>query len=194
MTKHTPGPKELQRIALRERRYNERGPGARRLAKARSKPDTSDIPETREAWFKNAKLMPKAPAAAKPPQEMTMKTKAKKTPSKKRTVSEAAANLRAAKKTARKPSAPKTKPSSKTAATANARTKVAGESVRAGSKLAIVAGLLQRPEGCTGKEILDATGWPTVSVPQQAKAAGLVLSKEKDGSVTRYRGAVAPAG
>lgn len=108
--------------------------------------------------------------------------KAKKKPAKpaatKRSRSEASANLKAAKKKA--PAKPASEP--------------ADAPLRAGSKLAIVAGLLQRPEGCTGKEILDATGWPTVSVPQQAKAAGLVLSKEKDGTVTRYRGAVAPAG
>lgn len=60
---------------------------------------------------------------------------------------------------------------------------------RAGSKLAIVVDLLKRPEGCTTKDVLAATGWPTVSMPQQAKAAGLALKKEKDGKVTRYRAA-----
>ncbi len=58
---------------------------------------------------------------------------------------------------------------------------------REGSKLAVISALLARPEGCTTKEVLDATGWPAVSMPQQAKALGVTLKKEKDGSVTRYR-------
>lgn len=58
------------------------------------------------------------------------------------------------------------------------------------TKAALVADLLQRPAGCTGADILKATGWPTVSVPQQAKAAGLKLRKEKTkGEPTRYFGA-----
>lgn len=60
--------------------------------------------------------------------------------------------------------------------------------LRPDSKLAIVVSLLTRKEGCTTADVLAATGWPTVSMPQQAKAAGLVLSKEKDGAVFRYRG------
>lgn len=109
-----------------------------------------------------------------------MKTKSKTT-AKKRTVSEAAANLRAAKAKGKKRS--KSAAKSKKAASANART-----GVKPGSKLEIVAGLLTRADGCTGAEILAATGWPTVSVPQQAKAAGLKLSKEKIDGITRYRG------
>jgi hypothetical protein len=65
----------------------------------------------------------------------------------------------------------------------------AGDGPRAGSKTALVAGLLQRAKGCTGAEILALTGWPTVSVPAQAKAAGLKLRKEKaKGEPTRYFG------
>jgi len=58
--------------------------------------------------------------------------------------------------------------------------------VRPGSKLEIVVGLLKRKEGCTAAEILAACSWPAVSVPQQARAAGLTLRQEKDGKVTRY--------
>lgn len=58
-------------------------------------------------------------------------------------------------------------------------------------KAAIIGELLQRPEGCTTKDILAATGWPSVSVPAQAKAVGLVLSKEKRDGVTRYFGKLA---
>lgn len=55
------------------------------------------------------------------------------------------------------------------------------------SKREIVAGLLTRREGCTTQDILAATGWPAVSVPQQARASGLVLKTEKlKGQPTRY--------
>lgn len=55
------------------------------------------------------------------------------------------------------------------------------------SKREIVAELLLRPQGCTTADILEATGWPAVSVPQQARSSGLVLRSEKlKGSPTRY--------
>lgn len=63
---------------------------------------------------------------------------------------------------------------------------VAESKVRRGSKLALVIWLLTRGEGCTMADITSATGWKTMSFPQQAKAAGLTLRKEKDGSVSRY--------
>lgn len=57
------------------------------------------------------------------------------------------------------------------------------------TKLAIVGALLLRKNGTTSAEILEATQWPSVSVPQQAKAAGLTLRKEKTpGKPTRYFG------
>jgi hypothetical protein len=59
------------------------------------------------------------------------------------------------------------------------------------SKREIAASLLQRREGATSREILDATGWPTVSIPALAKASKLVLRQEKDGKVTRYYGEAA---
>lgn len=58
--------------------------------------------------------------------------------------------------------------------------------VRPGSKLEMVVKLLQRKEGCTTADALKATGWPAISMPQQAKAAGIKLKKAKDGKVTRY--------
>jgi hypothetical protein len=61
--------------------------------------------------------------------------------------------------------------------------------VRPGSKLAAIVGLLQRPEGCTADEVRKATGWPSVSMPQQAKAAGITLAIEKQGKVNHYRDA-----
>ena len=68
-----------------------------------------------------------------------------------------------------------------------------GDGPRADSKTATVAAMLTRPGGCTSKDILDATGWPTVSVPQMAKAAGLKLSKTKEGRAFRYHGTQAAA-
>lgn len=92
------------------------------------------------------------------------------------------------------------KKTTKKAARSNARTKVKPEpktkaatektsGVRPGSKLETIVGLLKRPQGCTTKEVLAATGWPAVSMPQQAKAAGLSLTKEKVDGVTRYKAA-----
>ena len=75
------------------------------------------------------------------------------------------------------------------AAPAAARSGTTPKQVREGSKLAIIVGLLTRPEGCTVAEVLEATEWPSVSMPQQAKAAGLTLVKE--GRPARYRAAVA---
>jgi hypothetical protein len=57
---------------------------------------------------------------------------------------------------------------------------------REGSKTALIAGLLTRKQGCTTADVLKATGWPAVSMPQQAKAVGVGLRKEKDGKVSRY--------
>ena len=57
------------------------------------------------------------------------------------------------------------------------------------SKTAMVGDLLLRKGGCTGADVLAATGWPAVSMPQQAKACGLKLRKEKvQGEPTRYFG------
>lgn len=56
------------------------------------------------------------------------------------------------------------------------------------NKTAMVGKMLLRKNGCTTAEVLAATGWPSVSMPYQAKAVGLSLRKEKDGKVTRYYG------
>lgn len=60
--------------------------------------------------------------------------------------------------------------------------------VKTGSKVALIADLLVRPQGCTTTDVLAATGWPSVSMPAQAKLAGLTLRKEKVGKVTTYWG------
>jgi hypothetical protein len=69
----------------------------------------------------------------------------------------------------------------------------AAQDLRAGSKVAMIAAMLQAPGGCTVKEVLAATGWPSVSMPQQAKAAGLELRKESTSEGNRYYGSP-PAG
>lgn len=56
------------------------------------------------------------------------------------------------------------------------------------TKLDQVAALLQRPEGCTRQDILDLTGWPSVTVPGMAAKAGLNLRQEKQGRSFRYWG------
>lgn len=56
------------------------------------------------------------------------------------------------------------------------------------TKIQIVADLLKRDGGCTAAEALAATGWPTISMPATAKAAGLSLTKLKEkGKATQYR-------
>lgn len=78
----------------------------------------------------------------------------------------------------------------KTTKTKGAKPKVDGpKEARKGSKLEIVANLLKRPNGCTTADVLKATGWPAVSMPQQAKSAGLTLKKDKVDGVTRYTAA-----
>ena len=56
------------------------------------------------------------------------------------------------------------------------------------TKRDICAALLLRKSGCTTADILEATGWPSVSVPAIAKASGITLRKEKDGRAQRYFG------
>lgn len=57
-----------------------------------------------------------------------------------------------------------------------------------GSKLALIVDLLKRKQGCTREDVLKATGWPSVSMQQQAKSAGLKLRKDKQkGQPTCYR-------
>jgi len=73
-------------------------------------------------------------------------------------------------------------------ATVKTKTKAhKGNGAKKESKVDTIAALLKRKEGCTTADVLKATGWPSVSMPAQAKAAGLKLKKDKDGKVTRYR-------
>lgn len=107
---------------------------------------------------------PKAPAKAKPPRAAAP---AKAKPAPKPAKADAAAKADAP--VARKPR----------------DTKADG----AQTKRAVASALLTREGGTTLKEILEATGWPSISIPQLAAASNLVLRKEKvKGSPTRYFG------
>lgn len=118
---------------------------------------------------------PNKPAA--PAKETTVKTKTKAAkPAAKKSAKKAATTTR------------RQKPArSASAARPAAQPKEGG--VREGSKLSIIVGLLKRPGGCTTADVLKATGWPAVSMPQQAKAAGLELKKEKVDGKTVYSAA-----
>lgn len=127
---------------------------------------------------------PKAtPAIQQDPAMMTKTAKSKKKSAapkgKKRGVSEAAANLKAAKAAAKK-----SKPKAQTTAA-----EPGVKTVREGSKLEIVVKLLKKAGGTTSAEVLKETGWPSVSMPQQARAAGIEIKKEKIDGVTRYSAA-----
>lgn len=64
-----------------------------------------------------------------------------------------------------------------------------GRQVRKGSKLERIVGLLKRPGGCTRGEVMKAVKWPSVSLNQQAAAAGLTLKVQKVDGVKRYSAA-----
>lgn len=62
----------------------------------------------------------------------------------------------------------------------------AEKTARSGSKTEAIKSLLSRAAGCTAAEVMEATGWPSVSMPQQARNLGIKLKTEKEGRVTRY--------
>jgi hypothetical protein len=81
---------------------------------------------------------------------------------------------KAAKKTTTK------KPAKKTAAP-----KANGVAHRAMSEQ--IVALMRRPKGVTRAEVLELTKWPSVSMQQQAKAAGVKLKVDKSVRPFRYR-------
>jgi hypothetical protein len=56
------------------------------------------------------------------------------------------------------------------------------------TKCATIRAMLLRPEGTTVAQVLKVTGWLAVSMPAQAKAADLYLTKERTNGETIYRG------
>ena len=63
-----------------------------------------------------------------------------------------------------------------------------GAAFDAGGQSRPHASLLRGPDGCTTREILEAPGWPAVSVPAIAKASKLTLQKEDGRSPARGAG------
>ena len=64
-----------------------------------------------------------------------------------------------------------------------------GRGRKATTKVETIKGLLTRKNGCTRADVKAATGWPSVSMAQQAAAAGLRLRQERrPGELTRYYG------
>lgn len=61
---------------------------------------------------------------------------------------------------------------------------------RTGTKTDMVRQMLLHPDGCTADEVKRACGWPSVSMPAMAAAAGLVLRKEEDEGGMRYYGTI----
>jgi hypothetical protein len=59
------------------------------------------------------------------------------------------------------------------------------------TKVARIGEMLMQPNGVTRKELLKFSGWPTMSVPQQARANGLVVRRRKVGTTMRYFGSKA---
>ncbi len=56
-----------------------------------------------------------------------------------------------------------------------------------GAKTAAIGKLLARKNGCTTADVLELTGWPSVSMPAIAKNLKVKLRKEKEkGARTRY--------
>lgn len=167
------GPKEQQQRALRERNLPPyaramiedglpeklvRLPGEKKAANVVTPPSTT--PDDK----------PRAPAE---PVAATQESAMKKAKTSKKTSSKKVAKAKAPKR-------------AKASAAHPAEKKTATDGVREGSKLETIVKMLQRPTGCTSKEVLEATKWPSVSMPQQAKAAGIELATEKTGRTTRY--------
>lgn len=140
-------------------------------AAARGGPPTVEFPRPEQSPAASAPVQP-ATAEAAQHQETDMKTARKTTKATKKAKSEAKGSARR-------------KATTKGAARNTARGAASG-GVRAGSKLEAIVSLLRRPEGCTSADVLAETSWPAVSLPQQAKAAGITLATEKEGRVTRY--------
>lgn len=57
---------------------------------------------------------------------------------------------------------------------------------RPGSKTFVIGEMLLRPEGVSGREVMAATGWPSVSLPQQARSCGIEFTTQRMGREVRY--------
>jgi hypothetical protein len=166
-------------VARKAQRQDE-DPGTARLRAELEAKAKAEAKQRKAARKEAAQIRAKQRAKPATEQEASMATKKTKTAKKSRSA-------------ARQPVG-KAKPAAKAPAKGAAKPQRAPSSaprekggVRPGSKLEIIVGLLTRPQGCTTAEVLKATDWPAVSMPQQARAAGLTLQKEKKDGVTVYR-------
>jgi hypothetical protein len=57
---------------------------------------------------------------------------------------------------------------------------------RANSKARLVGDMLLRPEGVTAREAMAATGWPSISLPQQARICGIAFTTVRTSREVRY--------
>lgn len=153
------------------------GPREEKLRAMRAGTSAGASAAAKSAPTKSAK--PKESTMDASTTETTTTAKKPKAPAKPKAVKPKVAKKAKAKTPAAKPRKP--------AARAKGAAREKTDGVRQGTKLALVVDLLKRTEGCTTAEVLAATGWPSVSMPQQAQAAGLTLRKEKQkGEPTRY--------
>lgn len=64
---------------------------------------------------------------------------------------------------------------------------------RPGSKAHRIGEMLLRSQGVTGREICAEMNWPSVSIPAQARAAGLTVTSQRTGREVRYFAVTAQA-
>lgn len=115
-----------------------------------------------------------------------VKAKEKEQAAKEKTKAKTAADKEKAAAKAAKAKAKETAAKEKAAAKA---AKAKGPKIPRGEKTLAVKKLLERKNGCTRAQVLEATGWPAISMQAIAKNCGLKLRKQKEqGKVTVYFG------
>jgi hypothetical protein len=55
-----------------------------------------------------------------------------------------------------------------------------------GSKSHLIGQMMRRADGVSGREAMAAAGWPSVSLPQQARACGMAFTTRRFGREVRY--------
>ena len=61
------------------------------------------------------------------------------------------------------------------------------------TKMQIIERMLRRQKGCTAKEVKEAVGWQSVSIPQRAEQLGIKIEKRIIVKEVRYY-AISPKG
>jgi len=78
-----------------------------------------------------------------------------------------------------------------TLASVGVSTAPATNQARPGSKAHQIGEMLLRPQGVSGTEIRSQMNWPSVSIPQQARACGIAYTTVRTGREVRYYARVA---